>query len=91
MESESLFKPPETRKLKAGRVRLSPGEEVGEHVTEKREESIVVLKGDAAVLVDGKEHVISQGNAFYISEGKRHNVKNNGKKELEYVYVVSLL
>jgi len=91
MESESLFKPPETRKLKAGRVRLSPGEEVGEHVTERREEAIVVLKGTATVLVDGKEHGVSQGNTFYISEGERHNVKNNGSTGLEYVYVVSLL
>jgi mannose-6-phosphate isomerase-like protein (cupin superfamily) len=95
MKQESLFKPPVTRRTKAGRVSLNPGEDVGEHVTDAREEVIIVLKGTATVSVGGggkcKEHSVGQGQAFYISEGKRHNVRNDTGTELEYVYVVSLL
>jgi len=41
----TLIIPSAARSLKAGRVTLEPGEEVGEHVTESRQEVIIVLKG----------------------------------------------
>jgi len=91
MEYKSLFKPPLTNSLKAGRVTLQPGESVGEHVTEKREEAIIILKGTASLTVEGNATEVSQGQTFYIGPEKKHDVKNNGSQELEYVYVVSLL
>jgi mannose-6-phosphate isomerase len=91
MKSSSICKPPQTKRIKAGRVRLEPGEEIGEHVTKDREEIIVVLKGDATLEMDGKEIEIKEGATHFIEEGKAHNVMNNGKERLEYVYVVSLL
>ena len=67
---------------------LDPGEEVGEHVTDNREEVIVVLKGKAALVQDGKECLLEQGDAYFIKEGVKHNVKNAANSDLEYVYIV---
>jgi len=78
------------RNMKAARVVLSPGEEVGEHVTEKREEVIIVLKGEGVLLKDGEETRLAEGDVHYIRENTRHNVKS-GSGTLEYVYVVNFL
>jgi mannose-6-phosphate isomerase-like protein (cupin superfamily) len=90
MESESLVKPPVSRVLKGGRVVLCPGEEVGQHVTENREELLVVLKGIATLIMEGVSVKIDTGGAHYIEEGVTHNVRNDSDDDLEYVYVVSL-
>ncbi|MBU0953249.1 MAG: cupin domain-containing protein [Nanoarchaeota archaeon] len=90
MNSKSLFKPPTTKLLKAGRVTLAPGETVGEHVTDQREEVLVILKGTATVHVEGTVTTVPKGQTHYIKEGQKHNVVNNGTENLEYVYVVAL-
>ena len=90
MNCESLIKPPKSRVLKSGKVLLKPGESVGEHVTEKREEIIIVLKGTATIIAEGSQKTIETKGFCYIKEGVVHNVVNNSKDELEYVYVVSL-
>ncbi len=90
MDYTQLVKPPTSKALKSGRIKLAPGEEVGEHVTEKREEMLIVLKGKATLVTEGKSMVIEEGRTRYISEGKKHNVKNDTDSVLEYVYVVSL-
>lgn len=90
METQSLLKPPESRVLKSGRVKLAPGEEIGEHVTDKREELVVVLRGTATVEKEGEEIELKQGETHFIKEGVKHNIRNNSDQELEYVYIVSL-
>jgi mannose-6-phosphate isomerase-like protein (cupin superfamily) len=78
-----------SKSLRAGRITLAPGEEVGEHVTHKREELIIVLKGKG-VLIKKKEKVsMKEGDIHYIKENTRHNVRNTSSKLLEYVYVVN--
>jgi quercetin dioxygenase-like cupin family protein len=90
MKYDSVIKPPKSRALKSGRVILEPGEEIGEHVTEAREELIVVLKGRATLIKERETIEIEQGNTHFINEGIKHNVKNNSDQVLEYIYVVSL-
>lgn len=53
VKSELLF---EGKSLKAGRIVLLPGEDVGEHTTEKKEEILIVLRG-TATLLKGKNSV----------------------------------
>lgn len=91
MASKPVYGPPETRRMKAGKVRLGPGEEIGEHLTKDREEIIIVLKGTASLIMDGKSIEVQEGETQFIEEGKKHNVMNSGKEDLEYVYVVCLL
>ncbi len=88
MKTNSLIKPPGSKILKAGRVVLHPGEEIGEHTTDKREEIIIVVKGKAVLVKEGKEIVLNKGDTHYIGEGILHNVKNTSSDELEYIYVV---
>ncbi len=90
MRTLALVKPPVSRLMKSGRVFLSPGENVGEHVTEGREELIIVLKGEATVYENGREMRLGCGDILYIKEGVRHNVKNTTNGELEYIYVVAM-
>ena len=90
MKYERIIKPPESRLLKSGRVTLAPGEDIGEHVTEKREELILILKGEAVVEKEGELIQLKHGQAHFIPEGKKHNVRNNSDKELEYIYIVTL-
>ena len=90
MKTESLIKPPESKVLKSGRVVLSPGEEIGKHVTDKREELLVVLRGTATLIKENEQIQLKAGNVHHIKEEVTHNVKNNSEEELEYIYVVSL-
>ena len=90
MDCKSLIKPPTTKVLKSGRVKLSSGEEVGEHVTDKKEEIIIVMKGKATIVEEDKEFVVEEKNIHFIKEGTTHNIKNLSDEEIEYIYVVSL-
>lgn len=90
MDTQSIIKPPLSKNLKSGRVILQPGEQIGEHVTDKREELIVILKGTATLIKSNEQVTLSQGQAHYIQENIKHNIINNSKETLEYIYTVSL-
>ena len=81
---------PQTAGMRSGFVRLKPGETVGWHTTGQNEESLVILRGEGEVLIDGKPKQTFVAPAFaYIPPATRHNVSNTGKILLEYVYVVA--
>ena len=91
MKFDSIIKPPRSQRIKVGRIRLEPNEQVGEHTTDGREEMIVMLKGKASLLRDGKKIVLTDGQTQYISEGTKHNIINQYQEPAEYIYVVSIL
>lgn len=81
---------PQTKGMKSGYLVLKPGESVGEHNTESREEVIIVLAGRADVYCQGRKVFSArEGNLIYIPPETAHNIKNTGKDILRYVYVVS--
>ena len=81
---------PATAGMKSGYVILKPGESVGEHKTEAKEEAILVLEGEAQVFCAGKVlFTVKERNLVYIPPETDHDIKNNGAKPLKYVYVVS--
>lgn len=90
MKTRSLVKPPESKILKSSKVTLSPGKEIGEHTTNKREEFLIILKGTATLSKEDKVIELKQGETHYIKENIKHNIKNNSNDVLEYIYVVSL-
>ena len=90
MKYTSLIKPPNSKMLKSGRVILESGEDVGSHITENKEEIIVVLKGTATIIIAGKEFIITAGNHHYIGPNIEHNIRNDANETLEYIYVVAL-
>jgi len=90
-QAGSLLKPPRSQKLKSGLVILAPGAEVGEHVTDKREEIIAILDGTALVMVEGEEPVeVAADHVVFIPAEKKHNIKNAGGGKLRYIYTVAL-
>lgn len=90
---QSLFKNGlQTVRMKAGHVCLKSGESIGEHVTDKREEIILVLEGEAKITCAGHDALLARANSVaYIPPEMKHNVTNVGKAELRYVYVVAML
>lgn len=85
-----LVEPPETQNMKSGFVVLKSGQEIGEHITENREELIVILEGSGEAIVESKKFGLKKGQVAYIEKNKKHNIINIGKTDLKYVYVVSL-
>jgi quercetin dioxygenase-like cupin family protein len=81
---------PSTAGMKSGYITLKPGESVGEHKTEAKEESIIVLEGTAAIYCAGKLLFSAQEESLiYIPPEVNHDIKNSSDKDLRYVYVVS--
>jgi mannose-6-phosphate isomerase-like protein (cupin superfamily) len=82
---------PDDSKYIRGRVEIKrPGEETGAHVTEGKEEVIIVLEGAATVFYGKAKLRVRPGFAIFIGEGVLHNVRNEGRSRLRYAYVRSL-
>ncbi len=86
---ESWLKPPLSQNIKSGFVVLHQGEEMGEHVTENKEEVIYIIEGTATVIVSGNTDYASAGSMIYIPPHTPHNVKNESEEAVKYIYVVS--
>lgn len=81
---------PQTAGMRSGFVRLRPGENVGWHTTGQNEETLVILRGKGAALIEGQpSQPLDAPEVSYIPPATRHNVRNTGKELLEYVYVVA--
>jgi mannose-1-phosphate guanylyltransferase / mannose-6-phosphate isomerase len=87
MISDSIVK---NDRMRAGRITLLPGEDVGEHRTEHREELIVVLKGVATIVEEALIIEKKVGETHHIAENINHNVRNDGSEPLEYIYITAL-
>jgi quercetin dioxygenase-like cupin family protein len=82
--------PPGNKTLRSGLVQLLPGEDVGDHSTDQKEELIIVLEGEGALKLNGTDALsISRGAVAYCPPDTEHNVVNTGVGMLRYVYVVS--
>ena len=80
----------EDAKYLRGRVEIKrPGEETGAHVTEGKEEVIIVLEGTATVYYGKARLRVREGYSLFIAENVLHNVRNEGRGPLRYVYVRS--
>jgi mannose-6-phosphate isomerase-like protein (cupin superfamily) len=87
----SLLSLGETKRLKSGLVLLKPSEEVSWHITEEREEVIIVLEGQATIYFEGgKKQIVDNNHLIYIPLNKKHKVRNESNKALLYIYLVSL-
>ena len=52
---------PDTCGMKSGNVLLRPGEEVGEHSTEEKEEAILILSGEAEFFIENSASKLTRG------------------------------
>ena len=84
--------PPSTVRMKSGLVSLEPGETVGTHSTDNKEELIIVMEGNGQMVFDGYNSVkLSVGENAYCPPHTEHNILNNSDKILRYIYVVSII
>ena len=76
--------------VKSGHVILKPGENIGVHSTNEREEVIVILKGKGEASSGGERTLKIEKNAvLYIPPSAEHDIKNTGKDVLEYIFITS--
>ncbi len=81
---------PQTRGMRSGFVRLKHGATVGWHTTAQNEETLIILHGTGAALIEGQpKQPFTAPATVYIPPATRHNVQNTGQEMLEYVYVVA--
>lgn len=81
---------PETAGFRSGCVNLEPGQDIGEHSTEGKEEALVILSGRGEISYKGEPAFIVEANSLvYIPPQTAHNVKNTGNEILKYVYIVA--
>ena len=81
---------PATAGMKSGCVSLQPGESVGEHKTESKEEAIIILEGTAAIYCEGAIVFTGKANDLvYMPPETNHDIQNTGQAVLKYVYVVA--
>jgi mannose-6-phosphate isomerase-like protein (cupin superfamily) len=89
--AETLIKPPTSDRLKAGCVVLRTGKDVGEHITENKEEILIILQGKASIVCENQTKDVTQKTMVFIPKNKKHNVINKSKGILRYIYIVNPL
>lgn len=76
--------------MRSGVVSLEPGQAVGRHNTQAREELIVVLEGSGQLVVEGEGPLpLEAGSGAFVPPEQEHDVVNTGTGPLRYVYVVA--
>ncbi len=86
----SLLKPPISERLKSGYVILKPGDSIGAHQTDGREEMLIILKGAARIECESEIVEASGQSIVYIPKHSLHNVTNTSQQaDLKYIYVVT--
>jgi mannose-6-phosphate isomerase-like protein (cupin superfamily) len=88
-DAGSLLKPPTSQCLKSGFVILKPGEAIGAHRTEGREEMLIILEGTAWIECESETLTAPSPMVVYIPKDRLHNVTNQSDADLKYIYVVT--
>lgn len=63
-------------------MRLKPGEDIGEEVHDRVEQTIFLVEGDAEVVLGRTLYEVEEGDAILIPPGARHNLVNVGAEPL---------
>jgi mannose-6-phosphate isomerase-like protein (cupin superfamily) len=62
---------------------VPPGEEVGDEISDTTDHLLVLVEGEATVILDGKGCRAARQDMVFVRAGTRYNVKNAGKGELK--------
>ena len=68
-------------------ILVEPGQKLSYQSHEKRAEHWVVVRGEAVVTLNDKEHVLKQGDNIFIPTGAKHRVHNRTNSVLEFIEV----
>ena len=69
---------------------LKPGESIGAHRTDNREEMLIILEGTGQIECEGESLEAGAEAIVYIPPNMLHNVTNTTQQvDLKYIYVVT--
>lgn len=68
-------------------MNIPVGGEIGKENHPHVEQSLFILKGQATVMLDGKESQVGEGDVVVVTPGVKHNLINSGRAPL-LVYTV---
>jgi len=77
----------DTIKHSLGYVVIPPGCSSALHYHPEAEETYYILKGNAKILINGKEHHLSAGDAVLINPPEHHQIFTKGQRDLEFIVV----
>ncbi len=81
---------PQTCGMRAGRVRLAPGQSIGLHSTKGNEELLVFLSGSGVAQIGEDTRLqVGAGRVAYIPPQSSHDILNTGAETLVYVFCVA--
>ncbi len=60
---------------------LEPNASIGKH-TQKNNEFIYVISGQAKIIIEGKEEIINKDEVHYCPMGSTHEIYNNANEDL---------
>ena len=66
---------------------LPPGTQVAYHFHRRRESVIIVLRGEATQVIEGKEIPIAAGDVLYIPAGEKHTTINRSSQDFRYLEI----
>jgi len=76
--------------VKSGHVILKPGENIGVHSTNAKEEIIIILKGRGEAIIGKKDILrIDKDSVLYIPPDTNHDIENTDSDVLEYIFITS--
>jgi mannose-1-phosphate guanylyltransferase/mannose-1-phosphate guanylyltransferase/mannose-6-phosphate isomerase len=68
-------------------IRVEPGQKISYQSHEKRAEHWVIVRGEAVVTLDDKEHVVKTGENIFIPMRAKHRIHNRTDSIVEFVEV----
>lgn len=77
----------DTDYFKSKIIRVEPGQKLSYQSHQKRAEHWVIVKGEAVVTLDDKEHVLKQGQHIFIPQMCKHRIFNPTQSSLEFIEV----
>jgi len=72
---------------KVKRIEVKPGQRLSYQKHFRRREHWVVVKGEALVVLDGKEIQLKPGQSIDIPKGAWHRIGNPGREKLAFIEV----
>lgn len=68
-------------------IRVEPGQRLSYQSHAKRAEHWVIVRGEAIVVLNDKEHLLKQGDHIFIPQGAKHRIMNRSQSLVEFIEV----
>lgn len=68
-------------------ILVEAGQKISYQSHSKRSEHWIIVKGEAIVILDDKEHLVKQGEHIFIPKGSKHRIINRTNNPVEFIEV----